>query len=368
MEHSNDAAKTRCLSTILSVFLFFSLILASPVSGGVFPGDEWKTASPESQNVNPEKLEQAMAYLESICGRDGVSQTLVVRNGYLIWQGEDIDTVHNVYSCTKSFTSTVLGLLIDDGKCSLQTLAKDYAPDLDRYYPELALKHFTTLTSGYEARDRKQPFVPDYPLFESGTWFHYGDASMNQFANVLTRIAGEPIEDLFRRSIADPIHINPDQWDWGDFGIVDGIVTNGGSGGLAKGIHISAREFARFGLLFLHGGNWDGRQLISKKWVEEATTNQVPLSIKPYNIRAWYTGLIGAYGFNWWTNGIRSDGQRRWPAAPPHTAASQGNYNNFCFIIPEWQMVVVRMGTDSRINNELYREFFEKLASAVGEE
>lgn len=367
IEKLNVVHKIKFLSKALSVFLIYFLIFNNQVLADVFPEDDWKIVSPESQNVNQEKLEEAMTYLKSICGKDGVSQALIVRNGYIIWQGEDIDKVHNVYSCTKTFTSTVLGLLIDDGKCSLETLAKDHVSNLDKYYFTLTLKHFTTLTSGYEAFGKKTPFVPDFPLFESGTKFHYSDASMNQFANVLTRIAGEPIMDLFKLRIADPITMNPKGWYWGNFGVIDGLLVNGGSGSQSKGMHISAREFARFGLLFLNRGNWDGRQLISEKWVEKATSNQVDASIQPYKKRAWYMGLIGAYGFNWWTNGFRSNGQRRWPAAPPKTAAAQGNYNNYCFIIPEWQMVIVRLGTDRRINNELYKDFFIKLKLAIEE-
>ncbi len=347
------------------ILLFQLFVLNTILFAGVFPQNDWIVTSPESQGVNSEKLEKAMSYLESICGKDGVSQSMVIRNGYLIWKGTDTDKMHNVYSCTKTFTGTVLGLLIDDGKCSLETKAKDYIQELGKFYPDLTLRHFTTLTSGYESFGRRSPFIQDFPLFESGTKFHYCDSSMNQFANVLTQIAQEPVKDIFKRRIADPIGMDPSKWRWEDFGIVDGLLVNGGSGSQAKGIHISAREFARFGLLFLNSGNWNGKQLISKKWVEQATSPRVDVSIPPYNHRAWYTGLIGAYGFNWWVNGKRRDGKRRWPDAPTKTAAAQGNYNNYCFIIPEWSMVFVRMGTDKRINNDLYTYFFAKLRLAI---
>ncbi len=88
-------------------------------------------------------------------------------------------------------------------------------------------------------------------------------------------------------------------------------------------------------------------------------------SVPPYNRRAWYTGLTGAYGFNWWVNGVRRDGKPRWPQAPSKTAAVQGNYNNYCFVVPEWEMVIVRLGTDRRINNDLYNNFFAKLKLAI---
>ena len=90
-------------------------------------------------------------------------------------------------------------------------------------------------------------------------------------AHVLTQIAQESIYDLFKRRLADPIGMDADKWGWGDFGILDGFLLNGGTGALNKGIEISVREMAKFGHLFLNRGNWDGSQLISANWVDEAT-------------------------------------------------------------------------------------------------
>ena len=129
-------------------------------------------------------------------------------------------------------------------------------------------------------------------------------------------------------------------------------------------MHISAQELARFGLLFLNRGKWNGNQLISAEWVEQATSAQVDAFVPPYKRRAWYTSLIGAYGFNWWVNGMKRDGKRMWSQAPPKPAAVQGNHNNYCFVVPEWDMVIVRLGTDRPINSNLYNNFFAKLKMA----
>ena len=101
----------------------------------VFPGRDWETATPESQGVDAGKLQDAVALLE----RTVVSMTARVSSSScamaLIWQGNNIDKVHGVWSFTKVFTSTVLGLLIDDGKCALDTKAKDFVPALAAAYP-----------------------------------------------------------------------------------------------------------------------------------------------------------------------------------------------------------------------------------------
>lgn len=362
----------------LGTFLFLSAASgAKTTSASVFPGQDWEIATPESQGVDGAKLQEAVALLEKTVGKDGVHELVIVRNGRIIWQGDDIDKVHGVWSFTKSFTSTTLGLLIDDGKCTLDTKAKDVLPSMAAAYPEVTLRHFATMTSGYRAtNDEPQgtythgpsntPFVPNpEPLFTPpGTKFAYWDSAMNQFANVLTHLAGEPIEELFRRRIADPIGMNRAKWDWGDWGPVDGIVVNGGSGNKSGPMKISARETARFGLLFLNRGNWNGKQLISEGWVDEATRVQVPATLPPGHSKSEKEGP-GEYGFNWWINGVKPDGKRKYPGAPPGTYCGAGHNNNRCFVIPEWNMVIVRLGLDGSTRDSVWSDFLAKIGKAL---
>ena len=87
------------LSILVVVILFSMNVLA-----GVFPKKNWEISSPASQGLNSEKLEDAMTYLKSICGKDGVSQALVIRNGYIIWNGDDIDKIHKKGTLDRFFT------------------------------------------------------------------------------------------------------------------------------------------------------------------------------------------------------------------------------------------------------------------------
>jgi CubicO group peptidase (beta-lactamase class C family) len=190
---------------------------------------------------------------------------------------------------------------------------------------------------------------------------------MNELALVLTRIAGESLETLFKRRIADPIGMNPRQWRWGEYGKDQDVVVNGGSGNSDKHILISAREMARFGHLFLNRGNWNGRQLINAKWVGEATSVHVPATLPWAQPESGIDGR-GVYGFNWWVNGIKPDGQRLWPGAPPGVFAAAGHNNNRCFVIPDWRMVVVRLGLDEgdrKITDVEWGEFLRLIGIAV---
>ena len=107
----------------------------------VFPGETWEETSPESQNVSSVKLKIAVSYLLDCSGRNGIKRLIIVRNGRVIWKGAEADHRQRVWSVTKAFTSTAHGLLIEDGKCTLETLAKDYNPkDLSEYYPKVTLR------------------------------------------------------------------------------------------------------------------------------------------------------------------------------------------------------------------------------------
>ena len=369
----------------MSKFAVGSMIVVFVLSGQlcaagamVFPGESWREAKPESQGIDSEKLEGAVAYLRDNSGKDGVKELVIIRNGYMIHKGSDIDKVHGVWSLTKSFTSTVLGLLIDDGKAKLDTRACQFVPGMREGYSRVSLRHFSTMTSGYYAVGDEPrggyrhgpsltPFKPrPKPLFAAGSKYAYWDSAMNQFGNVLTRIAGEPIEDVFKRRIADPIGMNRAKWDWGDFGKVDGIVVNGGSGNSGKHIFICARELARLGHLFLNRGKWNGKQLISGGWVDAATKAQVSGRIGLDD----FSGADGrgVYGYNWWVNGIKADGKRKWPGGPVGMYSASGYNNNEMFVIGKWRMVVVRLGLDQgdlRIGDEIYSTFFEKMGGAI---
>ncbi len=350
---------------------------AAPDAPMSFPGAQWGDASPQAAGMDGTRLRAAVEFLERNAGRDGAKELFIARNGRVAWQGPEVRKVHGVWSVTKSFTSTVLGRLIDDGKCRLETRAREHLPALAERYPEVTLRHFTTMTSGYRAvGDEPQgsyvhgpsrtPMVPDEPLFTPpGSGYAYWDSAMNQFGNVLTRIAGEPMESLFQRRIADPIGMDRTRWDWGDFGAVDGLVVNSGSGNQGRHVRTCATELARLGHLFLNRGRWDGKQRLSAAWVEAATRTQVPPSVPRKG-----PGAIegpGTYGYNWWTNGIRPDGRREWPGAPPETFAALGHNNNAMFVVPVWRMVVVRLGLDEapKITATTWGRFLELMGAAV---
>lgn len=337
--------------SILVLLTVFCLV--GQAGSMVFPGTAWKRGKPESQGVDSAKLEAAVKYLAEHSGRDGVKRLIVVRNGRVIWAGPQIDCPQRVWSVSKAFTSTAHGLLIEDGKCTLGTLAKEYNPELATLYPTVTLRHLATMTSGYDGvggsydfddrgrGDKNALVAPLPPFFAPGTKYQYWDEATQQYGYVLTQIAGEPLADLLTRRVLGPIGISTAKW------LPD---TTGEVPNWTGGLVISAADLARFGHLFLNKGNWNGRQLIDANWVREATVVQVPPSI-PNALPSTTRKGSGCYGYHWWPNGILPNGRRRWPDAPAQMYARSGYNNNDLFIIPPWNMVIVRLGLDQQEHN-----------------
>jgi len=356
----------------MKIICFFLAILLMLINGCnrlneekiVFPQQNWQLATPGSQGISRENLDATMAYLDSVCGEVGTSRTMIIKNGFVIWQGDDVESRHLVWSCTKSFMSTCLGLLWDDGKCTPETKASQHFDKLETNYPNVTIEHLATFTSGYN-HEEGDPFTPAEPDYAPGAAFHYSRQS-DVLAYVLTMAGEESLENLFDSRVASVIGIAPEQMEWEDNREIDGITLNGGAGMPESGVYITAEAMARFGWLFCNYGNWNGRQVISQKYIDYATSVRVAPDVPPYDPEAWYAGLLsGNYGLNWWVNGEKPDETQMWPHAPEGTFAAQGNKNNMCLIVPAWNMVIVRIGGDENIDTDLYDGVFERLAENV---
>ena len=318
----------------------------------VFPHTTWEVSTPEAQGMDSTHLDQAMAEIAAICGIDGNRQTMVIRNGYSIWQGDDVAHRHPAWSCTKSFMSTCLGLLWDDGKCAPETLAAQLYPALAADYPTITIEHLATFTSGY-AHAEEHPGEPRTPMYQPGAAFHYSSQA-DFLAMVLTQAAGESLYELFMRRIGTPIGLNDQEFHWGVQPGENAIPCNGGAGYVVSGVDINALAMARFGWLFCQRGRWNDEQLISTRYIDYATAQRVPNSIPPFDPKAWYVSVPGCYGLNWWMNGVAVTNKRLWPSIPSSSFAAQGNKNNICIIVPEWNLVLVRLGEDKIIDISLF--------------
>ncbi|WP_430908490.1 serine hydrolase domain-containing protein [Maribacter sp. 2-571] len=364
----------RILAVIMSLCLWTSCKTEKEALPMVFPTDSWIEKSPENLGIDAVKMQEALDYLASESGEDGLDEVFIVRNGYLIYKGDSIHKKHNIYSSSKSFTSTVLGILSDKKIVDENTYAKTIDTALSEQYPEVRLKHFSSMTSGYSGKGVSRwnepsedwswtPYAIDSALFAPGTRYAYWDEAQMMFGRLLTLSANKSLKTIFDEQIGNAIGMG--SYDWGtenDPDMPEKVLNNG-----CTGVTINAEQLARFGHFYLNEGNWNGQQLLSKEWVKKATQNQVFAKEVADTDRKKVDGR-GCYGYNWWVNDKMPTGKWHMPDAPKSLYYASGLHNNMCFVIPEWNMVFVRRGEDGNPEKGkpfVYNAFFKRMALAV---
>ena len=335
----------------------------------VFPKQQWQVVSPESQGVDSYSMQIALDTLKRYCHEDGIDETLIIRYGKVIYQGENVEKVHSVWSCSKAFTTTALSVLILQGKCTLEDIAANYEPLLKEHYPNVTLRQMANMTSGYSASGNDRwddwesedwswrPYKPDTPYSSPGTTFQYWDENMMMLGRVLTQIAGRPIYEVVKEAVTDPIDLG--DWYWKLEKDIKGVPIHNG----CTDVHMNATQLARMGLLYLNKGVWNGKRVLDEQWVTAATSNQVPEDLALITDVRGFDGR-GKYGYGWWVRGDTGD----MLDTPEGTAYMSGYNNNLCFIIPAWDMVFVRMGKDGNPEEGkryAYNAFFRELKKAI---
>ncbi len=351
--------------------LIFLTLTACATHKTSFPNPDWATATPKAKGLDEAKMLDALDYLKAKSFQDGIGEVLIIRDGEVVYEGKGVDTPRNIYSCTKSFTSTVLGLLVQEGKIKLDDPVARYEPALAALYPNATFRHFATMTSGYSGAGLSRwkeenadwsltPYTPEQPHFAPGTHYEYWDEAQMMLGKALTNILQKTMKDYLTGKVTDPIGMG--EWSWGTEQKTNGVPINNG----CTSVRVTARQLAKMGLLYLNKGNWNGQQLIPKAWCAMATTIQVPATTPVYAGDRAVTRGSGSYGLNWWVNS--PDGLSRMPDAPLGVAYMSGFNHNVCAIIPEWNMVIVRTGNDKNPpegKHVVWNEFLRRIGESL---
>jgi CubicO group peptidase (beta-lactamase class C family) len=297
---------------------------------------------------------------------------LVVRNGYIVAEWGDTQKVDMTFSVTKTFLSTVVGIAWDRGLIrDVDDFARDYIPERELFEgphnSKITWDHLLRQTSDWSGTlwdkpdwaDRPEGEEPtDYPnrpMSEPGTRYKYNDVRVNLLALVALNVWRKPLPQVLREEVMEPIGAT-NTWRWHGYEnswvMIDGqhMQSVSGGGHWGGGMHINARDMARFGYLFLRKGNWNGRKIISEDWIKMART---PGTANP------------RYGFmNWFLNTPfeRDDGTvtRSMPAAPETAVTFRGAGSNIIYIDWENDLVVV-----VRWIGRGYNEFIEKVLESI---
>ncbi|MEO8450918.1 MAG: serine hydrolase [Gemmatimonadota bacterium] len=284
---------------------------------------------------------------------------IIIRHGYIVAEWGDTKQVDMTFSVAKSYLSTVAGLafdrgLIKDVNAPEGELIKDGGFDSPHNAKITWHMHFNQ-TSEWEGTLWDKPDVADRrlgydrALQEPGTLWEYNDVRVNRVSLSLLRLFRRPLSEVFREAIAKPIGMS-DTWEWHGYRnstvTIDGkqIESVSGGGHWGGGFWAGTRDHARMGLFILRRGNWNGKQLLSEKWIDMATT--------PTPIRR-------NYGYMWWLNTDR----KQYAGAGAKSFFALGAGGNVIWMDPEHDLVaVIRWFDLARIN-----EFMSLVTAALSE-
>jgi CubicO group peptidase (beta-lactamase class C family) len=275
------------------------------------------------------------------------SNGVVIRRGAVAASWGDAARADMTFSVTKTFLTTLVGVLYDRGRITNVTdrVAPYMPPGVDLFTlphnAPITWEHLLRQTSDWSGELWGKPDWADRPpsgqtpaqwpnraLHEPGTFYKYNDTRVNVLALAALYLAKQPLPDLLRSAVMDPIGAS-NSWRWEAYDnawvTIDGTrmksVTGGGHFG--GGLFINSWDLARFGYLFLRNGRWHDSQIISEKWMGMARS---PGPANP------------GYGFaNWFLN---LDGKSM-PSTPTSSVTFQGNGQNIVYVDWEHDLVVV---------------------------
>jgi len=289
------------------------------------PGTEWQKVAPAAVGLDAAKLNEIAAQ-----ARGGRSNCLVVvRDGKLAgewyFRGTGPNTAQDVFSVTKSVTGTLVGIAQDDGDLRIGERAAKWIPQWrGTQSAAVTVRNLLSMDSGREWSAltdylRLLP-APDRTAFAIGlgqdaapgdVWA-YNNAAVQTLDPVLANATGEDASTFAERRLFGPLGMTHTSLG----------TDRAGNPQLFEGMQSTCRDLARFGLLILNKGNWDGKRLISQQCLQEATTS---------------SAHGPDYGYLWWLN----TQQKQWPSGPASSFAAVGNGGNIIWIDPEHDVVLV---------------------------
>lgn len=318
------------------------------------------------------------ALLGPMPDRRGGPAGTILHRGRVVAEWGDVDRVDHCFSCAKSFLNIAGGVAWDRDLFGLDDRVVDDIGDRDDGFEsdhnaQITWRHLLQQTSEWEGTLFDRPDSIDRnrgvgktggpgkdqtrDLEDPGTFWEYNDVRINRLALSLLRLHAKPLPRVLAHSVMDPIGATR-TWEWHGYHNsmveVEGRQMESVSGGghWGGGFWSSTRDLARAGHLLLNRGEWDGNQLLSEQWVEQATT--------PCDV-------YDNYGFLFWLNTDRT----LWPSAPESCFAFLGAGQNVVWVNPEDELVVVlrwlKMAPDraERTDQPNQDRFFERLLAGV---
>src|SRR5438034_5324053 len=301
------------------------LVALFTVSCSAVRGAELPRSRPEAQGVSSAAV---LAFVETADRTiDSVHSVMLVRHGQVVaegwWSPYEAQTPHALYSLSKSFTSTAVGLAVAEGKLNvddpvLKFFPEDAPPEPSNNLKEMRLSDLLRMSTGHQAEPRRTPdqpwtrsFLAQPVPFKPGTHFLYNTTATYMLSAAVQKATGQTVLDYLKPRFFEPLGIAKPTWEASPQGISAG----------GYGLSVRTEDIAKFGQLYLQKGKWQGKQLVPESWVEAATAAQTSNGSNPKS--DWDQG----YGYQFWRS--RHGAYR-----------GDGAFGQFCVVLPEQDAVV----------------------------
>jgi CubicO group peptidase (beta-lactamase class C family) len=304
--------------------LLFTLTTEAALASTPLPG-----STPEAQGLSSSALlafvEAAEKEIEALHGLVLVRHGHVVAQGW--WKPYGPETPHQLFSLSKSFTSTAIGLAVEEGLLSLDDPVLSFFPEETPAEPgehlkNMRIRQLLSMSTGHhedttgsfferEGRSWTAAFLQQPVAHKPGTHFLYNTGATFMLSAILQKVTGTTLLDYLRPRLFEPLGIEHPTWETNPQGISIG----------GWGLSITTGDIARFGQLYLQKGEWNGHRLLPAAWIEEATARQVSNGFNPDS--DWDQG----YGYQFWRcrhNAYRGDGA----------------FGQFCIVLPQQDAVL----------------------------
>ncbi|HEY1107572.1 MAG TPA: serine hydrolase [Opitutaceae bacterium] len=260
-------------------------------------------STPEAQGVSTQAVQGFVAAAEAKI--DALHSFMLVRRGHVVaegwWAPYTAADRHQMYSLSKSFTSTAVGLAIADGKFKLEDTVLSFFPGEAPAKPSahlqaMRVRDLLTMSAGHHTEDLPgvtytstetsavKAFLSLPVAHKPGTLFTYSTPATYMLSAIVQKTTGETVLDYLGPRLFQPLGISMPTWDASAQGISMG----------GTGLNVRTEDIAKFGLLYLRRGQWEGRQLVPAAWVDTATSRWVSNGSSPTS--DWDQG----YGFQFW--------------------------------------------------------------------
>ncbi|UCC91088.1 MAG: serine hydrolase [Dehalococcoidia bacterium] len=277
------------------------------------PADDWEVSTPEAEGLEP-MLVAEMYY--NAAELETIYSLLVIKNGRLIaeryFNEGSVEQKDRLQSVTKSYTSALVGIALEQGYLSsVEQKMLDFFPEVagqitDPRKEQITIRQMLQMRAGYPWEETDAalwdgllsgyyiPLIEEFPLIaDPGTEFHYSNLTSNWLGIIVDRASGTNLKSFAEEHLFSAIDVEAGEW---------GQDAEGHNNGCAD-LHFSARDMAKFGLLYLNDGEYEGNQVIPADWVRE--------SLQRYSENINATGGFPAnwglsfrnigYGYQWWS-------------------------------------------------------------------